>query len=109
MNRLVIVVGAFFSLALSSVFAQSLGSPSAGWTIEEQSRTVRFMLDGTLSQEVRSTVKATTSAGAQVITSIPLSYQEGFQSIELMEAYTLKPDGQTQFKNNQVLLAGARE
>jgi hypothetical protein len=93
MNRLVIVVGAFFSLAFSGVFAQSLGSPSAAWAVEEQSRTARFILDGTMSEEVRSTFKAITPAGAQAMTSIPLSYQEGFQSIELVEAYTLKPDG----------------
>lgn len=43
--------------------------------------------------ERRAEMEALSSEGAQGLTSVPLAYQEGWQQLEVLDAYTLKPDG----------------
>jgi hypothetical protein len=62
--------------------------------IEEDRQTWRFLADDTSVLEQRLVFRVLSPEGAQAASSVPLSYQDGWQTLELLEAYTLKPDGQ---------------
>lgn len=73
--------------------AQALPAHAGNFAVEEDNQTWRFFANDTSSLEQRIVWRVLSAAGAQVITSIPLAYQEGWHSQELIDVYTLKPDG----------------
>lgn len=73
--------------------AQTLATQAGNFVVEEDRQVWRFYGDETSSLEKRIVFRALSAAGAQGISSIPLSFQEGWQSLDVVEAYTLKPDG----------------
>ena len=85
-------LGCVMSLA-GAASAQVLPTQAGNFAVEADSQTWRFFANDTSSLEQRIVWRVLSAAGAQVITSIPLAYQEGWQSQELIDAYTLKPDG----------------
>lgn len=80
-------------VGVSASWAQGLPAYAGKFALEEQQKIWRFFADGSSSEEDRSVLRALSAEGAQEITSIPMSYQEGWETLELMEAYTLKSDG----------------
>lgn len=61
--------------------------------IEEDHQVWRFLAGQGSSHERRTVTRVLSTEGAQALTSIPLSCQEGWQSLELLDAHTLEPDG----------------
>jgi Domain of Unknown Function with PDB structure (DUF3857) len=49
--------------------------------------------DGTLEQVSEIVIRLVTEQGAKIVGQVPFPYSESLQSIEVLEAYTLKPDG----------------
>ncbi|MCX7276005.1 MAG: DUF3857 and transglutaminase domain-containing protein [Burkholderiales bacterium] len=83
-----------FSILCLVLVCQGARAQASKLVIEEDRQTWRFLADDTSVQEQRLVYRVLSPEGAQSISSIPLSYQDGWQSQELLDAYTLKPDGQ---------------
>lgn len=62
------------------------------FVVEEDRQVWRFTDADTGSVEKYVVLRALSNEGTQALTSLPLDYQDGQQSLELLEAYTLKPD-----------------
>ena len=80
-------------LLIGAAGAQVAPPQTGKFVVEEHSRIWRFFADQTSQEENRIVFRALSSEGAQEMTSIPLGYQEGWQTLELLDSYTLKPDG----------------
>ena len=83
----------FASTACALAAAQSLPSASTDLKISENTQMVTIQSDGTLNMEQQLILKALTVTGAQGLSSYTLRYQQGMQSMELLEAHTLKASG----------------
>ncbi len=83
----------FYALCLilfsSAVQAQRF---AAQVVMEEETQIWRILAPDTSSIERRMVARVLSLEGAQSLSSIPLTYQEGWQTLELHDAYTLKPD-----------------
>ena len=60
---------------------------------EKNHKTIDLNNDGTLSQMNEMQVRLVTEQGAKGTGQVPIPYSESLQSIEVLEAYTLRPDG----------------
>ena len=82
-----------FALFSPWVAAQTLPA-NAGDVIDEENRQIwRYGADSTSSQEQVLVRRILSATGAQQQTSVALGYQEGWQTLEVIDAYTLKSDG----------------
>ena len=61
--------------------------------IEKSSKIVDINADGTYSQTNEMLVRLVSEQGAKGMGQVPLPYSESLQTMEVVEAYTLKPDG----------------
>jgi hypothetical protein len=78
--------------------------PIAGWIgaplhaandaiIEKTLRDIRANADGTFTQTNEVLLRLVTEQGAKGSAQVPIPYSESLQTLEIAEAYTLKPDG----------------
>lgn len=82
-----------FGILCLLLLGQAVHAQASKLVIEEDRQTWRFLADDTSVLEQRLVYRVLSPEGAQSISSVPLSYQDGWQALELVEAYTLKPDG----------------
>ena len=61
--------------------------------IEKSSKVVELNADGTFSQTNELMVRLVSEQGAKGMGQVPLAYSESLQTMDIVEAYTLKPDG----------------
>ena len=61
--------------------------------LEKSIKTINLNADGTFSQVNEVLMRIVTEKGAKDGGQIPLPYSESLQTLEVIEAYTLKPDG----------------
>jgi len=76
---------------LSGAFAQEPQTPSASLELLTSDTTVSA--DGSSVQTIHSELRATNEGGAMQVSRIDLPFNTGMQTIEVLEAYTLKPNG----------------
>ena len=88
MKKVILVVGAFLlsTFGLTSFAANDI-------VFEKNHKTIDLQKDGTFDQVNELLVRLVSEQGAKGIGQVPISYSESLQSIEVLEAYTLKPDG----------------
>ena len=60
---------------------------------EKNHKTIDLNMNGTLAQVSEIAIRLVSEQGAKIVGQIPLPYSESLQSIEVLEAYTLRPDG----------------
>ena len=82
-------LGVIFFLLPTIVLAQSANDV----VLEKSIRSVDLNTDGTFSQISEVLIRLVTEQGAKGGGQIPLPYSESLQTLEILEAYTLKPDG----------------
>ncbi len=81
------LVAAFFAMCVSAI-----SHAANDIVIEKNSKVVDLNADGTFSQVTEVLIRLVTEQGAKG-GQIPLPYSESLQTLEVTEAYTLKPDG----------------
>lgn len=62
-------------------------------TLEKSTRNIAIERDGTYVVASTMLAKLNTEAGAKALGQIPVPFSESLQELEILEAYTLKPDG----------------
>jgi hypothetical protein len=77
---------AFFLTSAASVSAQDIA-------LEKVSRHIALEKNGTFVQINESIIRLNTDVGAKGAAQIPIPYSESLQSLEVVEAYTLMPNG----------------
>jgi Domain of Unknown Function with PDB structure (DUF3857)/Transglutaminase-like superfamily len=93
MNMKHIVYTVLTVLTCSTALAQSLPSASSSIKVSENEQTFTVQASGTMQLEQRLLLKALSVTGAQGLSSYALSYQQGMQSLDLLDAHTLKANG----------------
>lgn len=87
-NRVVYLCSFFlFARLVSAAFAMS------DTVVEKHDKTFELKSDGTYSQENEVLIRLISERGAKNSGQVPLSYSESLQSLEVLEAYTVRPDG----------------
>ncbi len=71
----------------------SLAQAANDVVIEKTIKTIDINTDGTFEQINEVMFRLVTEQGAKLAAQVPLSFSETLQSMEVLEAYTLKPDG----------------
>lgn len=79
--------------ALLASLAATFAFAANDVVIEKSSKIVDLNTDGTFSQVDEVLTRIVTEQGAKGIGQVPLPYFESLQSMEVVDAYTLKPDG----------------
>ena len=81
------------AITLLASLATTLALAANDVVIEKSSKTVDLNADGTFTQINEVLTRIITEQGTRQIGQVPLPYSESLQSMEVIEAYTLKPDG----------------
>ncbi|MEO8104638.1 MAG: DUF3857 and transglutaminase domain-containing protein [Betaproteobacteria bacterium] len=87
--KIAVVVAAVFLVPAFPVIAQAANDV----VIEKTSKVVDLNADGTFSQTNEVLVRLISEQGAKNAGQVPLPYSESLQTLDVVEAYSLKPDG----------------
>ena len=86
-------IALLLSIALCASFAGPVAFAANDIVIEKTNKTVNINADGTFDQINEVMIRLVTEQGAKGSGQVPLPFSETLQSLEVAEAYTLKPDG----------------
>ena len=84
---------ALLALALSVVGPYSFAQPAADVVIERTHKTIEVQSDGTFTLTSEALIRLVTEKGAKGGGQVPIPFSDSLQTLEILEAYTLKPDG----------------
>lgn len=82
-----------FGAVLFSLCIPTFALAANDIVIEKTTKTVDVNADGTFSLVSEVMMRLVTEQGAKGTGQVPLPYSESLQTLEVVEAYTLKPDG----------------
>ena len=82
-----------FVAVLLSLCIPTIAQAANDIVIERTTKTVDLNADGTFDQVNEVMMRLVTEQGAKGAGQVPLPYSESLQTLEVVEAYTLKPDG----------------
>ena len=80
-------------LALLTTLVLSTSSFANDLVFEKVTRDIAVEKDGRFEQTNTMLLKLVTEAGAKGVGQIPIPYSDSLQELEVIEAYTIKPDG----------------
>ena len=91
MKKIIRYAGLLFSG--SCLVLGTIAYPSDDISFDKISRNIAIEKDGTFVQINETLMSLKTSAGARGAAQVPIPYSDSLQALEIIEAYTLKPDG----------------